>query len=146
MSTIFSTLDAHAAIDERVVTIWEESEFSDIGLFGSNGPKPNLDKVQKYVNFEIVFNESEPVTIGEKPIDRTWGSIEFHFGGKDGKGVRALLAMQAFIKEELKATNIESVKTLIPSAGRQKQAPGWVFETLYVPFYFDGLPIANTHD
>lgn len=145
MSAVFSTLDARDAIVEKIITTWTASEFSDVELYGNNGPKPNLDSLQKVVNYEVVFGDSEQVTIAQRPIDRTWGSIEFHFGVREGKGSKAMLAMQAFMKEELKATNILSVKTLIPSAGKQKPAVGWVFETLYVPFYFDGLPIANTH-
>lgn len=144
--TVFSTLDARDAIVKKVTSIWAASEFDDIPLHGNNGPKPNYDTANKVVNFEIEFGESEQVTLAARPIDRTWGAIEFHFGIKEGRGTRAMLAMQAFLKEELKATNIEAVKTLIPSAGKQKQAVGWVFETLYVPFYFDGLPIAIRHE
>ncbi len=143
MSDVFSTLDARNAIVAKVVATWEASEFSDVEIYGNNGTKPNMDTLEKVVNYEVVFGDSEQVTIATRPIDRTWGSIEFHFGVREGKGSKAMLAMQAFMKEELKAINLEAVKTLIPSAGKQKTAVGWVFETLYVPFYFDGLPIAN---
>lgn len=145
MSTAYTTLDARDAIVERVVTTWAGSEFSDVTLTGNNGPQAELDKIEKIVNYEIVFGESDQVTIGADPVDRTWGSIEFFFGCRAGKGTRALLSMQSFIKAELKATQLGSVKTLIPSPGRQHKAPGWVFETLYVPFYFDSSPVANTH-
>lgn len=144
--SVFSTADAHDAIVATVVTMWEESEFDDVKLYGNNGPAPNLDDLKKCVNFEIDFSTSEQVTIAKNPIDRTWGSIEFHFGVREGTGIRAARVMQAYVKEYLKAGSFGSVKTLIPSPGPTKVAKGWRFETLYVPFYFDGMPIANTHD
>lgn len=146
MSEVFSTAHARDAIVEAVLAAWEASEFSEVPLHGNNGPAPNLDSIKKVVNYEIEFGKSEQVTIAARPIDRTWGFIEFHFGVKQGTGTKAALVMQAYVKEALKARDLQAVKTLIPSAGAPKVAVGWHFETLYVPFYFDGMPVANTHD
>lgn len=144
--SVYSAADASKDLVTKIVTLWGTSEFDDINLYGNNGPKANLDEEKKFVNYEIEFRDSEQVTLGSNPIDRTWGSVEFHFGVRAGTGTRAALVMQAFLKDELKATTIGKVKTLIPSVGPTKVAPGWIFETLYVPFYFDGLPIANKHE
>lgn len=146
MNQVYSTADAQQDIVNAVWDIWDASDFSDVPLHGVNGPAAELDKLDRVANFEIEFRDSEQVTIGARPIDRTWGSIEFHFGTRKGRGVRSLLVMQSFVKEALKAERLGLVRTLIPSPGRTKEAGGWVFETLYVPFYFDGAPIANTHE
>lgn len=139
---VFDTVDARDAIVEAVIGIWQGSEYVDTPIQGVNGPKENLDTLHSVINYEIEFRDSEQVTIGSNPIDRTWGFIEFHFGVREGTGIRKALKMQSYFKHHLKAKHFKSVKTLIPSPGKQVQAPGWVFETLYVPFYFDSLPAA----
>lgn len=141
--SVFSVVDARNAIVTEVTSLWSSSTFKDVALHGNNGPKAQLDQLREVVNYEIEFGPSEQVTIANDPIDRTWGNIEFYFGVREGKGLLRPLQMQAFVKQELKARTLASVKTLIPSAGRQEKAVGWVFETLYVPFYFDSYPIGQ---
>lgn len=142
MSSTFTTADAFDAIVTEILDLWAASDFDDIVIYGVNGPAPNLDDLQKVVHYDIRFGESKQVTIAKNPVDRTWGSIEFHFGVRAGKGTRSALVMQAYVKDCLKALSLGRVKTLIPSAGPPAEAQGWVFQTLYVPFYFDSSPPA----
>lgn len=144
-SNEFSPLNARDLIVAEVYRLHEESEFKDVPIHGNNGPKPNLDELQQVINYEIEYSSSEQVTISERPIDRTWGYIEFHFGIKEGQGSRQILGMQSYFKSQLKARQLGAVKTLIPSPGKPVDFQGWVFETLYVPFYFDSLPAAKLH-
>lgn len=140
--TEFTTVDARDVLVQNVIDIWQESEYKDVPIHGANGPKAILDRLESVINYEIDFRDSEQVTLGSNPVDRTWGFVEFHFGVREGTGVRTALGMQSLFKSKLRAKSFEAVKTLIPSPGKQVHAPGWVFETLYVPFYFDSFPAA----
>lgn len=136
----YSELDASNQIVSSIISTWQSSTFKDVALHGNNGPKPILDQLQKVVNFEIEFVKSEQVTIAANPIDRTWGSIEFYVGAREGRGVKSIRELKSFIKKTFKAKSLGRVKTLIPSPGRAENAPGWLFESIYVPFYFDSHP------
>jgi len=140
--SVYTSVDARDDIVAKIKQLWAASDFQDVGMYGGNGPKPDLDKVPKFANFEIVFRDAEQVTLGNDPVDRTYGSIEFQFGAREGTGVRSLLAMQAYMKTGLKAATLGCVKTLIPSPAPGSSGNGWVFEALFVPFYFDSSPVA----
>lgn len=86
---------------------------------------------------------SKQMTLGEHPIDRTTGYIQVYFGIKEGKGIRKLLQIRDFIKQNFKAKVFQSLKTTIPSPGKKNTGNGWHIETLMIPFYFDGMPLTK---
>jgi len=138
----YGTVNARDDMVTKIQAAWQASEFSDVVIYGDNLPDPNLDEVAKFCNYEFVFNKSVQVTIAAKPVDRTWGQIEFGFGAREGTGSRSLRVMLDYMKDEFKAATIGHVKTLIPSPGAPTRSNGWVIETLYVPFYFDSMDVA----
>lgn len=142
---VFGDLDARNELVKAIVAMWETAPFTDVELYHDNGPTPNLDQVSQFVSYEIQMVTSKQMTLGEHPIDRTTGFVQFYFGGKAGTGTIKLLKMRDYVKQSLKAKVFKSLKTTIPSPGRSDKGKGWHVETLIVPFYFDGMPIAKKH-
>ena len=139
----YTESDASEALKTFVINLWDENDYSEFPLFGNNGPRPDLDKLDRVANWEIEFTKSDPVTIGQGPVDRTWGYIEFHVGTREGLGTKKIREVKGAIKLAMKSKHIDRVITMIPSPGAPRPAKGWVFEVLYVPFYFDSSPIGN---
>ncbi|SPY08027.1 hypothetical protein [Oligella urethralis] len=142
---VFGDADARNELVKAIVALWNNSPFKDVSIYHENGPTPNLDQLSYFVSYEIQMVTSKQMTLGEKPIDRTTGFVQFYFAGKAGTGTLKLLTMRDFVKQALKAKVFKSLKTTIPSPGRSDKDRGWHIETLIVPFYFDGMPIAMNH-
>ena len=139
---VFGDVQARDALVIEIENLWKASSFSTTPLFSDNGPPLQLDKLERFVKYEIHMVTSKQMTLGDNPIDRTHGYVRFYFGCREGKGTRQLLLMRDFLKQALKAKVYGSLKTLIPSPDKKNTGNGWHFETLHVPFYFDGMPIA----
>lgn len=138
---VYQDVDARDAIALKVDQVWK-AEYPDIKYFTENLAEPNLDKLKDFMSYKINFLESKQIAISPYPIDRTYGTVEFYFGARKGTGTRKLLIMRDYMKSEMKALSLKPVKTLIPSPGKSNTGNGWHFETLFVPFYFDGMPKA----
>lgn len=135
---IFQDVDARDEIAKKVDQVWK-AKYPDVKYFTENLAEPNLDELQTFMSYRINMMDSKQIAISPYPIDRTYGNIEFYFGSRKGTGTRSLLAMRDYVKSSLKAKSLSSLKTLIPRPGSPNSGNGWHFETLYVPFYFDGM-------
>ena len=139
---IFGDVQARDALVTHIETLWAASPHKATPIYSDNGPAPQLNKLERFVKYEIHMVTSKQMTLGEEPIDRTFGYVQFYFGCREGTGTRQLLILRDFLKQELKAKVFGSLKTLIPSPDKKNTGNGWHFEALRVPFYFDGMPIA----
>lgn len=139
----YTDLNARDDLVQEIVNLWDASTpYKDITLFGENQPEPNYDLIASFCYFKLDFTGATQATLGQEPVDRTWGIAEFRFGVREGEGSRLVRGMRSYMKTNMKARTIGCVKTTIPRPGALITQRGWTVAPLYVPLYFDSSPVS----
>lgn len=134
-------VQARDILAKAVDDAWKASQFSDVRLYSTSGPQPQVDVDTVFVQYEIVMNDANQSTLGETHWTRHRGDLVINFAAKNGgmTGERALLVMRQEMREAFDSEHFGSVKTTTPTPRRDPQLPGWNIKSLAVPFYFDEL-------
>ena len=113
------------------------STFPGVKLFYENTLQVDLDQVgDSFLTVYIDFTDSVRQSVDSIPITKSWGEIIFRVFAKEGKGIRATMAMQDYIISVAQYQKLSGVETECARPGRKVSKSGWTSSDLRVPFFY----------
>lgn len=132
--------DARAAVAARLATAMTAS-YALVPVQYENLTQVDLAAQTKpFVSMEIIFNDGEQKSMGDKPVGRFSGAVWLGVWCKEGSGTKTALTLLSFLIQTFRAVSFGGVVCHMPVPVPAQTKLGWFVEAIRVPFYFDDIP------